>query len=97
MYTNFNAVDRIDRSLSEVSTPKRHIAQMALFDMLWVQILRAAWAVREEITYAQQRTVAIRGKANQIPGSETFSSFCRAVGNEMLRELLSEDTRPTES
>ena len=80
-------VDRIDRSLAEVTTSIRQNPQLALFELLWVQILRSAWVIREEIMYAALRVRKLRVRAGTAPSSETFSAFVREVGKKCYTQF----------
>eukprot|EP00171_Calliarthron_tuberculosum_P001380 IDg1380t1 len=92
VYLNFNLVDRIDRSFAEISTPTRQNPQVVFFDMLWVQLLRSAWTVREEMVYAKLPPSTVRERANSVPDSESFSDFVRGVSAEMMRALCESET-----
>lgn len=87
--TNFNGIDRIDRSLSEIFTPNRQNSQIAFFYMLVICILRSGCVVREELAFVNRPKPTVGECAGSIPDSTTLVSFVRGVANEMQRDLLS--------
>ena len=91
IYTNFNALDRIDRSLTEIATATRQRAQISFFESLWVHILQSAWVVREEVAWSKRPSSETRERAGGISDSETFVTFVKESANEMLCDILDKE------